>query len=448
MRRSVAFVAMASCLAASSTARAQNPAASPAEGSAAPAEPPAAVAEERITLGEAVRRALAKNPSAQVAAAEIRRMEALETEVRAGWFPTLTGNGVYTRLDADRTLAGSPGTPARVIAGADQLSANLTLSVPLVYPQRWAAWSHAQDNADVARASDADVKRQVALATGRAYLAVIAQKRVVEVTLRARDTAKAHFDFAHQRLVGGVGNRIDEVRAAQELATDDAQVATVRAGLVRAREALSVLIGGDAPVDVTDDPGLAEPPPLPGALDEAQTRRADVKANEKRVSATEHVVRDNWADYSPYLIGIFQPFYQNPPSLSQPLTGWQAQLVLTLPLYDGGLRYGQAREREALATEAKAGLEGALRQAKSEVRTAFDALRQADEALRAARQAAELAKQALGLATLAYSAGATTNLEVIDAERRARDAETQAVIAEDAARQARLDLLAASGRFP
>ena len=38
--------------------------------------------------------------------------------------------------------------------------------------------------------------------------------------------------------------------------------------------------------------------------------------------------------------------------------------------------------------------------------------------------------------------------EVIDAERQARDAETQAAIAEDTARQARLDLLAASGRFP
>jgi outer membrane protein TolC len=39
-------------------------------------------------------------------------------------------------------------------------------------------------------------------------------------------------------------------------------------------------------------------------------------------------------------------------------------------------------------------------------------------------------------------------LEVIDAERQARDAETLAAVAEDAARQARLDMLAASGRFP
>ncbi len=407
-----------------------------------------AMAEERITLAEAVNRALARNPSAQTAAAEIRRAEALAIEARAAWLPTLTGTGTYTRLDEDRTLAGAAGTPPRVISAADQISANVTLTVPIVVPQRWTTWSHATDNVDTARATEGDVKRQLALATGRAYLAVVAQNRVMEVTERARDTAKAHFDFANQRLLGGVGNRIDQVRAAQELATDEAQVATARASVARAREALSVLIAAEGPVDVAGDPGLAAPPPAAGALDEARTRRADVKALEKRVTATEHAVRDRWTDYSPFLVGVAQPFYQNPPSLVQPLTGWQAQLVLTLPLYDGGFRYGQAKERDALATEAKVALEGALRQAKSEVRTAFAALRHADDALRSARQAADLAKQALELATLAYSAGATTNLEVIDAERRARDAETQAVVAEDTARQARLDLLAASGRFP
>lgn len=49
---------------------------------------------------------------------------------------------------------------------------------------------------------------------------------------------------------------------------------------------------------------------------------------------------------------------------------------------------------------------------------------------------------------VAFREGATTNIEAIDAQRRARDAETAAVIAEDAARQARLELLVATGRFP
>ncbi|HKU42267.1 MAG TPA: TolC family protein, partial [Polyangiales bacterium] len=84
----------------------------------------------------------------------------------------------------------------------------------------------------------------------------------------------------------------------------------------------------------------------------------------------------------------------------------------------------------------------------SEVRVAFELARRADAGLRAASRAAELAGKALQMAMEAYRAGASTDIEVLDAERRARDAETGAVVAEDAARQARLDLLAASGRWP
>jgi outer membrane protein TolC len=79
---------------------------------------------------------------------------------------------------------------------------------------------------------------------------------------------------------------------------------------------------------------------------------------------------------------------------------------------------------------------------------AADAVQRADESLVAAQHAADLAGQALGMANAAYSAGATSDIEVVDAERRARDAETSAVVAEDTARRTRLDLLSASGRLP
>jgi outer membrane protein TolC len=82
------------------------------------------------------------------------------------------------------------------------------------------------------------------------------------------------------------------------------------------------------------------------------------------------------------------------------------------------------------------------------VRTAFEEIRRADAALESARRAGALAAQGRDLAVSAYRAGASTNIEVIDAERTARDAETAVAIAEDGARQARLDLLAATGRFP
>lgn len=69
-------------------------------------------------------------------------------------------------------------------------------------------------------------------------------------------------------------------------------------------------------------------------------------------------------------------------------------------------------------------------------------------AVLSSRDAARLAGQALELATRAYREGAATNIEVIDAERQARDAGAQAEIAADTGRQARLTMLTASGRFP
>jgi outer membrane protein TolC len=279
-------------------------------------------------------------------------------------------------------------------------------------------------------------------------LTVIAQKHVVDANEHALKTARAHFDYAHTRLLGGIGNRVDDVRAEQQVATNESTLEASYASLARAREALGVLLGDESPVDAVEDFRLPPAPSFGTALEDSTRRRPDVAASKARFEAAEQVRKDSYTDYLPFLVGNVQPFYQHPASLTQPTTGWQAQLLLTIPFYDGGLRYGLARERESLSTEARAQYEGIVRQARSDVRIAFESVKRAEAALVAAVSAARLARSAAELATIAYQAGATTNLEVIDAERAAHAADTAAAVAEDDAGQARIDLLAASGRFP
>jgi outer membrane protein TolC len=405
---------------------------------------------ERMTFEAAVKRALDRNPTARQAAEEIHRFHALMEEVRAASLPTFVGTGTYTHLDSARVstspLAGG-GTATTTLLPQDAVNANVTLTVPLVNPRGWVQWGQANDQIDVARFNAADVRRTLAVATARAYLTIIAQKRLLETAVTARDNAKLHFEFTRAQLVGGVGNRLDEVRAAQELTAEEVVLQNQEVALFLAREALGVLVAGDGLVDATEE-SFGQIPSLNEAMSDAQKARPDVLARERAAKAAERVVNQAYADYLPYLSFIGYPFYQNPTTSTLPQTGWQAQLVLTLPLYDGGLRYGQEHERKALAEEARLNVEATLRQAKSDVRSAFEEMQRADIALDQARQSAAFGKQALALANLAYRAGATTNLEVIDAERQARDAETRAAVAEDAARQARLDLLSASGRFP
>jgi outer membrane protein TolC len=404
-----------------------------------PVEPESGPAYEKISLTDAVRRALVRNPTAVIAQQEIKRAEALTIESRAGSMPSLTANGTLLRLDSDRVI------PGRTVAPKDQQSANLVLSMPLIAPQRWMQWSQSSANQETAKASGEDVRRSLAIAVARAYLGVVAQKRQVEINSRSVATDRIHFDFTHTRFSGGVGNRVDEVRAAQQLAFDQALLAASYTGLARAREALGVLLGEDKPVDVLDEISLPD-----GSTDfeDAAVRRQDVRAAKQRAVVAEKVKKDSWSDYMPLLTGQFQPFLQHPSTLTQPETGWQATLVLTIPLVEGGLRVGQLREREAILAEARAQYDGLLRQTRADLRVAAEETRRSDEAMRSARVAAELAHQALDLANLAYKTGATTNIEVIDAERRARDADTAGVIAEDNVRQARLNLLVAAGQFP
>src|SRR5262249_33582702 len=85
------------------------------------------------TLAAAVQRALDRNPTVAVAVDEIQRADALVTQARAGFLPTLIGNGAYTRLDHDRFFG------MNRVASANQLAGNLQLTVPLVAAPAWTA---------------------------------------------------------------------------------------------------------------------------------------------------------------------------------------------------------------------------------------------------------------------------------------------------------------------
>ena len=394
---------------------------------------------EKISLTEAIRRALARNPTAVVAMQEIRRADALLVQARASSLPSLTATGTLTRLDANRVLG------TNVISAQNQQSASLLLNVPLVAPRAWTSWSESSANLQTSKASSDDIRRTLATAVARAYLLIISQKRQVDINARSVATDRSHYDYTHTRFAGGVGNRVDEVRAAQQLAADQAQFSASFTALARAREALGVLLAEESPVDTLDEVRLPDASPN---FEDAANRRQDVQAAKSRALVAEKVRKDSWADYTPVLSGQLQPFFQHPKSLTMPETGWQAFLVLSFPLIEGGIRVGQKRERDALLAEARAQYDGLLRQTRSDIRVAVEEIRRADEAMRSSNAAAELAHQALDLANLAYHAGATTNIEVIDAERRARDADSAVVIAEDTVRQARLDLLVAAGQFP
>jgi outer membrane protein TolC len=403
-------------------------------------------AMERLTFDEAIQRAVTRNPTVEQASAGIIRAEALLLQVRSLSLPTVDATLTTRTIGPVQEFAGESINPRT------QVTTSAVLGVPLLTPVRWALRAQAQDQVVVARRGADDVRREIGVATAQAYLAIITQRRVLELNERARDNAKAHFDYAQQRFEGGLGSRLNALRAQQELSGDEARVEDARLAVRRAQEALGVLVAGDGPVDAAAEPAFDIPAdvlaPAEGTTSTAIDQRPDVQLAAARTAAAERVVADSWKDYLPELTGIVSPQLLTPSGLFAPTRSWSAALVFSVPLLEFGERRGLARERRALLDAARASRAGVERQAQSELRAAIEAVRSTERAFERTRAAAEQADEVLRITDVAFRAGATTNIEVIDAQRRARDAETAAAIAEDALRRARLDLLVAIGRFP
>ena len=215
----------------------------------------------------------------------------------------------------------------------------------------------------------------------------------------------------------------------------------------RAQEALGVLIASERPVDAAAEPVFA----LPADADadaELVRNRQDVQVIVARQSAAARVAGDAWKDRLPSATALVTPQLLAPAGLFADPRSWRASVVFSVPIFDSGQRQGRARERQLLVDVVGLERQQAERQAASEIRAARDAIRATERAGEYARLAAQQANEVLQITDVAFREGATTNIEVIDAQRRARDAETAAAMADDAARHARLELLVASGRFP
>jgi outer membrane protein TolC len=399
----------------------------------------------KLSFGETVRRALARNPDALIAIAEIARAKALVEQVRAASLPTLSAAATFLQLDSPRRSAVDPSV---TLEPATELNGSGTATLPL-HPQSWVLWAQARENLVLARLSAANVRRLVAITVGQTYLAVFAQHQVIDADeLAVRNTA-AHVDYTHTRLVAGNGTQLDYERALALYNSDRTQLENARFLLVRLQEQLGVLIAESGPVDVVETVQL---PALPGnaasALDDARRLRTDLGLSRESLVAVTRVRRDSWADYVPFIDASYQLFYQTPPTQTLPTKGWQLTVTLGFIVYDGGLRYGLFKERRAFEREAHIGLENELRLVGAGVRTAASELQHARTALAAAREAARLSADALRLTILAYHTGLSTNIEVIDAQTAALNADVAAALAENNERQGELDLLLASGLFP
>jgi outer membrane protein TolC len=403
------------------------------------ASAPATEVVEQLSFEEAVSRAVTRNPSVGEASQAILQAQALLDRTRTVFYPLVYGDVGTAILDDARGFNGSIVTPQT------QTRFSATVSYALLDAVRWANRSQARDRVRTSQIAADQTRQQVAVAAASAYLAVIAAERQREITERNLETARALEEYARARLEAGQGSRLNHVRSVQQRGSAEALVEIALLAVRRAQEALGVAVFASGPVAVRGEPTLL--PAQPPASDAWLQARPDVRLFTSELDARDHIVKDAWKSWLPTVTGSFTPLYVTPNGLFEPSRSWRAFFSLQAPIFDGTLGADRAfkiAERDA----ARFRLAGTVAEARSEMRVAQEAVARAERFVAASGQAAANAGEALRITEIAYRAGATTNIEVVQAQQTARQAEIEAAIGEDRLRQSRLDLLVALGQFP
>ncbi len=376
------------------------------------------------------------NLDLRVAVDEIERAEAATRVAWGGVLPTATGVVTLGYASTSNTLF------ATVPTGSS-LSGDLVVVAPLVHLRNAHAIGTARVGEDVARLSLVDVRRRFALSLSRALLSIAAARRLAEIYRVGLRGALARLELTRARVGIGVGDARDLLRAQQDVASARAAIPGADEALRQAREGLAILFGQTGELDVAGDPSAlqAELATFCGAATSG-TPRADVAIAKKQVELAQRNVDDVALLFAPTLSARLDLGTLGAPLAGPYANGWSVLGVLTIPLYDGGVRYGEKRDRVALVDESRA------RALQTEVAVATEgaqarrAIEVAVAAEHAAREARDLARKIDEAQRGAYEVGAsgTTNFDVIEAGRSLRQAEGLLVVRELELARARVSL--------
>ncbi len=382
------------------------------------------------------------NPDMRVALDEMERAEAATRIAWGGVLPNASGQVIFSHVPS----SGSPGT--FIIGRGDFMAAQLSITAPLVNLRGIHAIGTARVSEDIAALSLADVRRRVAVALARQALAIAAAAKLANIDRVNVDAALDRLDLTRRRITAGVGDQRDLVRAQQDLATARAVIPGDDEALRQAREALAQLIGQTGDLGIGADPQALEQEMLRFCGSSNELVRPDVEMAKVQVVIAERNVDDILLKFAPTLSASASLSAAGPAFDGPYQSGWSLGAVLTIPLYDGGVRYGERRDRVALVDEARANVIKTQVGVEIETAQARRAIGVAEDAMVSAREARDLAREYDRLARIAYANGAagTTNFDLIDAGRQLRAAEETLVVRELDIAKARVSLPFIEGR--
>jgi outer membrane protein, multidrug efflux system len=380
----------------------------------------------------------ARSTSLKMAEAQVRVASADARAALSNAYPTLTAHGSVRRHLLFGTglnlTADGPQTNVRIPDPAQVWGAGLSFRQPLIAPRVWHEAGTAELAINAAETRVADSERLVLAQVADTIVAVVTAERLAEISRVSLQSSLYTLDLTRRRALLGAGNKVDVLRAEQEVELNRAQVVNVNEALRRSREALGMALGYPEAWGVTHDIQLDDLArdaqqvcrPLSNIEERADVRGAsvDVEVAERRVHSSDWLL-------SPTLDLVSDLDYSTSPSTANGTpTTWTIGALLTIPLYDGGAKYAEQGAATARASLSREVLTQTKRQATMEVEQALRSVVVAEQNLEVSGRSRDLARETSRLARLSFVNGQATSFELVDAARRYQEAELDLAVKE------------------
>jgi outer membrane protein TolC len=400
-------------------------------------EAPAAPGRELRSWDEALAMIRAHSPDYLSNYQSVLRAQAQTRTALAAVLPVLNGqlSHIHQFVTAKQTIGDNTiESPPRDVVGA-----GLNLNWPIINPRGLYGIGTAKRNAKAAQLAFEDERRQIAITVVDAMLSTLAAARVSDLNRVGLRTALERAALTTTRLQYGQGTQLDVERAQQDVAAARSQVISGDEALRQASEALGVALGSEVPFTTShglDLEAFEQAVARTCRLNADIERRPDVEAARMRVEVAERAISDAELMFVPTINVLSQLNRASAVTLG-PLTTFSLQGVLSVPLYDGGLRYAALRDTRAAAEQARQAL----------VQTRVNAIVSAARAERAvavlqasrdvAVQQRDLARSIDARTREGYARGFGTSLDLVLSAQALRQAETNLVLLEFQVGQAR-----------
>ena len=407
---------------------------------AAPAQQ--AVEPRALTLQQAAKIALEKNPLRKVAVADTRVASADIREARSTLMPRLTFSETATRGNDPVYVFGSKLRQQRFTSADFALN---TLNTPLPFGNfstrfggswtlfdSFASWHGVNRAKQMNEAAGHQLERteqEIVFRVVDSYYGVLRAAKQLEVAEQAMKTSQAIIDRSQARFDSGLVVESDLLTAKVRMAMRQQELIRARNHLDLAQAQLSTAMG--APMDSIFQPAEAlEEHKLPvPVLQEVEKQALAHRPDLKRIQSEEEAQRQSVAmaksSFGPR-VNTFASWEMDNPTFVAGGGGnnWLGGIELQFDIFQGGAKRAQLSRERALQERATAMKQVAGDGVRLEVRRAYYNLDSARQEVEVARASIAQAQDSMRINRDRYEGGLTTITDLLGAEEATRRSQT------------------------